>query len=127
MSVRNNHSVEVTDPAIEIAGLVSPTGEPVSSPTLASDVPPITRTLVASIRASLSELTQETSSGKWAPSEGALKSIFKQSALLKFGTRSHTHAHCTDTFRVLSRVAERFTSLGHVYAHSNLMQTWPPF
>lgn len=93
MSVRNNHSVEATESGMEISGLGSPTGEPVSSPSLASDVPPITRTLVASIRASLSELSQETSSAKWAPSEGALKSIFKQSALSKLQTRSCTHAH----------------------------------
>lgn len=115
MSVRQNQVADAPDANMDVGALGSPTGEPMASPTLSSDVPPITRTLVASIRASLSELTQETSSAKWAPSDGALKSIFKQKASARHAARpvtarapQSTHCACTTCLNSASR---RWTGL----------------
>jgi hypothetical protein len=50
-------------------------GDSLAPSTLAKDVPPIKRTVLVSIRASMDDLVQESGAGRWAPSEGALKSI----------------------------------------------------
>lgn len=59
----------------DVGGVAS--GEPVPAKIMSSDTPPITRNITATIRASLMELSQDSSAATWAPSEGALNNIFK--------------------------------------------------
>lgn len=84
MSVRNQENqqseVALAVQAMQIAGAGgdSDPDAPQSAPTLSADIPPVTRTILVSIRASLAELTQEATSARWAPTGGSLKSIFQQ-------------------------------------------------
>ena len=58
--------------------MASMDNEPIAAQQLNSDAPPLSRNIVVSIRASLDDLCNESSASKWAPSEGALRSMFRQ-------------------------------------------------
>lgn len=121
-------------------------GDSIAPSTLAKDVPPIKRTVLVSIRASMDDLVQESGAGRWAPSEGALKSIFQQRRFTSLDGSSEAqgdlssvvlhklelkHAKSTFPVSVGARITavddNTFSSTGDAYSHIVTPQTDRPY